>query len=61
MDRVMHLMRCLSFFIAWWDISLVCEHIPGVEKCAPDALSCGSLSLFQSLVPEAEVQSPTHS
>ncbi len=32
MDKAMHLMRCLSFFLARWDVTLVCQHIPGVEK-----------------------------
>ena len=29
MDRTMHLMRCLSFFLARWGVSMVCRHIPG--------------------------------
>lgn len=53
MDKAMHLMRCLSFFLAQWDVTLVCQHIPGVENNAADALSRDSLSLFQQLVPEA--------
>ncbi len=53
MDRAMHLMRCLSFFLAQWDVSFMCEHIPGVDNGAADALSRDSLSLFQNLVPEA--------
>ncbi len=52
-DRVMHLMRCLSFLLARWNMSFVCEHIPGVDNGAADALSRDSLSLFQELVPEA--------
>ena len=35
----MHLMRCLSFFLAWWDVILVCVHILGVDNGAADALS----------------------
>ncbi len=53
MDRAMHLMRCLSFFLARWNMSFVCEHLPGVENGAADALSRDSLSMFQSLIPEA--------
>lgn len=53
MDRAMHLMRCLSFFLARWDMSFVCQHIAGVDNSAADALSRDSLSLFQRLVPEA--------
>ncbi len=51
MDKAMHLMRCLSFFLAQWDVTLVCQHIPVVENNAADALSRHSLSLFQQLVP----------
>ncbi len=32
---------------------LVCQHIPGVENNAADAISRDSLSLLQKLVPEA--------
>lgn len=53
MDKAMHLMRCLSFFLARWDVRLVCKHIPGVDNNAADALSRDSLSLFHQLVPEA--------
>ena len=52
--KVMHLMRCLSFFMARWDVTLVCQHIPGVEINAADALSRDALSLFQQLVPGAD-------
>ncbi len=60
MDRAMHLMRCLSFFLAWWDVSFVCEHIPGVDNGAADALSRDSLSLFQNLVEAARDPTPIH-
>ena len=61
MDRAMHLMRCLSFFLARWDMMFVCSHIPGTDNCAADALSRNSLSSFQSLVPEAEADpTPIH-
>ena len=53
MDRAMHLMRCLSFFLARWEVSLVCRHIPGVENGAADALSRDDLPSFQRLVPDA--------
>ena len=35
----MDLMRCLSFFLARWGVTLVCRHIPGVLSEAADALS----------------------
>ncbi len=52
MDRAMHLMRCLSFFLARWGVSLKCRHIPGVQNGAADALSRNALPSFQRLVPE---------
>ena len=61
MDRAMHLMRCLSFFLARWDMMFVCSHIPWTDNCAADTLSRNSLSSFQSLVPEAEADpNPIH-
>ena len=53
MDRVMHLMRCLSFFLARWEVSLVCRHIPGIQNSAVDALSRNALPSFQRMVPGA--------
>ncbi len=57
-DRAMHLMRCLSFFLARWGVSLKCRHIPGVLNGAADALSRNALPSFQRLVPGAN-ESPT--
>ena len=60
MDRAMHLMRCLSFFLARWGVSLKCRHIPGVQNGAADALSRNALPSFQRLVPEVnELPSPS--
>ena len=53
MNRAMHLMRCLSFFLARWGVVLVCSHIPGVPNGAADALSRNALPSFQRLVPGA--------
>ena len=53
MDRAMHLMKCLSFFLARWGISLVCRHLPGFQNGAADALSRNALPSFQRLVPHA--------
>ena len=53
MGKAMHLIRCLSFFLARWDVALVCKHIPGTNNGAADALSRNSLPLFQQLVPES--------
>ena len=54
MDRAMHLMRCLSFFLARWWVTLVCRHIPGAQNGAADALSRDDLPSFQRLVPQAD-------
>ncbi len=54
MDRAMHLVRCLSFFLARWSVSLVCRHIPGSQNGAADALSRDDLPSFQRLVPRAD-------
>ena len=56
MDRAMHLMRCLSFFLARWGVPLVCRHIPGVENGAADAFSMNDLCSFQRLKPEAKTE-----
>ena len=58
MDRAMHLMRCLSFFLARWGVSSVCRHIPGVQNGAADALPRDDLPSFQRLVPQAD-RTPT--
>ena len=52
-EKVMHLMRCLSFFLARWEVSLVCSHIPGILNGAAEALSRDALSSFQQLMPGA--------
>ena len=57
MDRAMHLMRCLSFFLARWDVTLVCQHISDKDNGATDALSRDSLVVFQQLVPESAEES----
>ena len=54
----MHLMRCLFFFTAYYQIYLEPRHLPGKLNAAADALSRGHLSLFLQLHPEA-VPHPT--
>ena len=56
--NVMHLMRCLHFIAARFDLRLSAEHIQGSLNTAADALSCDALHIFQELVPTAD-QSPT--
>ncbi len=50
---VMHLLRCLWFFVAHFEISLITRHIPGVTNTAADHLSHDCLQLFFSVVPQA--------
>ena len=53
----MHLLRCLSFFVAHYQLYPV--HIPGRCNEAADTLSRYNLPLFLQLVPTAD-QAPTH-
>ena len=56
--KLMHLLRCLFFFEAYFGIRLQASHVAGVNNGAADALSRDNLSLFFSLLPQAAV-SPT--
>ena len=50
---LMHLLRCLFFFEAYFDFSAVAEHIPGVENGLADDLSRNRLDSYLLQVPEA--------
>ena len=52
----MHLMRCLFFFSAYYQIVLAPAHIPGKLNEAADHLSRDALSSFLQLVLEAQSQ-----
>lgn len=52
-ERVMHLMRCLFFFAARHNITLVAQHIPGVLNKDADALSRNDHRSFLSQNPGA--------
>lgn len=54
--EAMHLMRCLAFTKAKWQISVVAEHIPGIQNTLADALSRDKLSIFHSLFPQVNSQ-----
>ena len=56
MEAAMHLMRVLFFFTAKDDITVVCNHIPGVDNGAADALSRDDVVSFLQQVPEARRQ-----
>ena len=45
-SQVMHLLRILSFFSAYYDIELIAAHIPGVANATADHLSRNNLLLF---------------
>ena len=53
----MHLLRCLWFFMVYYDIDLVCEHIPGSCYTTADYLSRNNLQSFFSTNTEASLQS----
>ena len=57
-ERAMHLMRSLFFFLASFGVVLVAEHLPGRENGAADALSRDNIAAFHSQVPCAR-QHPT--
>ena len=51
--HLMHLLRCFSFYCAFYCINVSCVHVPGAMNAAADALSRNKLPLFSSLVPQA--------
>lgn len=53
-ERVMHLMRCLFFFTAAYNVVVAAEHIPGVDNGAADALSRNDACAFLLQVPSAK-------
>ena len=57
-DKAMHLMRYLTFFLAHYGTNIFAEHLPGKDNIAADALSRDNLTLFHQQVPRA-AQLPT--
>jgi len=51
----MHLLRCLLFLKAHYDIDLVCEHISGSTNNTADHLSRNLVQAFHSMNPEASL------
>lgn len=49
---IMHLLRCLSFYAAFFQFNVVTDHIPGVQNIAADAISRDNIPLFLSLTPQ---------
>ena len=52
-SQLMHLLRCLHFFTASYQIGLFAKHIAGVANSAADALSRNNLSAFRLCTPQA--------
>ena len=50
---LMHLLRCLFFMVAHYNVTIRASHIPGVENIAVDALSRNDLPHYLQDVPEA--------
>ena len=51
--KVMHLLRCMHFFMARHDIRLTAVHVPGVSNSRADALSRNNVPLFMQITPQA--------
>lgn len=49
---IMHLMRCLAFYAAFFRFQFLSEHLPGPLNTAADAISRNNIPLFMSLVPQ---------
>lgn len=49
---IMHLLRCLHFLTANWDIDLVAEHIAGESNVISDAISRNLMQVFRREAPE---------
>ena len=49
---LLHLLRCLYFYAAYYQFSYCASHVPGVDNVAADALSRNNMSLFSSLIPQ---------
>ena len=52
---VMRLLRCLWFFVAFFDIELRSEHIAGCINCTADHLSRNQMQSFFSLHPQVSL------
>ena len=52
-STVMHVLCCLWFFVAHYNIVLMSEHIAGVDNCTDDRLSRHHMHSFFSINPQA--------
>ena len=53
-SQIMHLLQCLFFIKAHFQVELSISHIQGSDNTQADAISRNQLPLFFSQVPEAE-------
>ena len=51
---LMHMLRCLAFYAAYYSFQITAEHIPGILNTAADAISRNNLSLFHYLIPQSQ-------
>ena len=52
--KVMHLLRCMHFFMARHDIRLKAVHVPGVSNSRADTLSWNNVPLFMRITPQTK-------
>ena len=50
---LLHLLRCLYFYAAYYQFTYAACHVPGASNVAADALSRDNMTFFHSLVPQA--------
>ena len=55
-ELLMHLLRCLHFYQAHFQLRIRAVHVPGVQNVVADALSCNELLRFYSMVPQAAAE-----
>ena len=51
---LMHLLRCLAFYAAYFRFQFCANHVPGTQNTAADALSRNHMLLFTSLIPQGQ-------
>ena len=52
---IMHLLRCLFFYVAQFNINISAEHIPGMQNSVADSISRFHMQVFQELAPQADL------
>ena len=55
---IMHLLRCLCYYLARYNIHIRAKHVPGVLNTVADSISRNSMQVFRQLAPHAS-QYPT--